>query len=292
MTNVVTDLDRAAVALLDPEAIGVIAVDGSDTIRLANTPGARLLGRGRDELLGMPLQRLVRVAGTDSMSIPSLTHQVRQGSPWAGVLEAAHDDGAALRLDATMSVLSGPGQPGVIVIVAVDTRTSAFGRLGWLALHDPLTGLANRALLADRLDLAAAHAARHGEYVAVLFIDLDGFKAVNDKLGHAEGDRVLKLVGERVRELLRPTDTLARYGGDELVAVCEIPSIGHLHDIVERVAEQAVVEVSLGWDMRVSVGAAVSSGPAPDLHELLHRADLAMYRAKASGQPELDLTID
>ncbi len=289
MTVATTLLDREAGGLLDPGAIGVIALDASDSIQFVNAPAAALLGRAPDELIGRKLPQLVRAPGATS-GVTSLTRQLRDGDTWAGVLEAAQPGGTSTLLDAAMSTFAGPGEPGVVLVI-IDPNTSAFGPLGWLALHDPLTGLPNRALLADRLSLAVADIARRGGYVAALFIDLDDFKSVNDVLGHAEGDRVLTLVAERLRELLRPTDTLARYGGDELVAACQVATLGDLRDIADRLAEQTVVEVTPGWEMRVSVGAAVCSGARPDLQDLVHRADLAMYRAKASGHVEIDLTV-
>jgi diguanylate cyclase (GGDEF)-like protein len=124
----------------------------------------------------------------------------------------------------------------------------------------------------------------------VLFLDIDGFKAVNDTRGHETGDRVLQDMAERVTQLLRPTDTLARFGGDEMVAVCEVPTLEALQEITERLSSQAVAEVEPGWEVRMSVGAAM--GATPELDELIRQADEAMYRSKQSGHAELDLTLD
>jgi len=289
--DLIPSLERPPPSLLDPDAIGVLALDGSDTVHYTNAAGARLLGRTQASLAGMPFAHLVRALDGHHTSIPCITRLVRDGTSWSGVLEAPHPDGDAVRLDATMSVLSSPARPEPIAVVLVDARSSAFGSLGWYALHDPLTGLANRALLVDRLALAIASADRHHHYVATIFIDLDGFKAVNDTLGHEAGDRVLRQMGERLQELLRPTDTLARYGGDELVAVCEAPSVKGLHEIIDRLDRSAVVSVGPGWDVGVSIGAVITTGSGVTEADLLRRADQAMYRAKVSGQAEVDLDL-
>jgi two-component system, cell cycle response regulator len=172
------------------------------------------------------------------------------------------------------------------------------------AFHDGLTGLANRDLLADRLRLVLARAVRDRGHVGVLFVDLDGFKAVNDTLGHAAGDRLLVAVAQRFRAALRPGDTLARIGGDEFVAVLDgLPDAGAARRAAERVL--ALIDAPFtvepgGGDtpprqaaVGASIGAAVARPPAgPPVgsdriealaRELLERADEAMYRVKRRG---------
>lgn len=165
------------------------------------------------------------------------------------------------------------------------------------AFHDGLTGLANRDLLADRLRLALARAVRDRHHVGVLFVDLDGFKAVNDTCGHAAGDAVLKAVAERFRAALRPSDTLARIGGDEFVGV-----IDGLPDTVaaRRAAHRLLATLDTPIDLEpgeepatvgASIGGAVAVPPpgadaatVDDLAtRLLRTADEAMYRVKRAG---------
>lgn len=159
------------------------------------------------------------------------------------------------------------------------------------ALHDPLTGLANRALFADRVAHALARAARGGSGVAVLYVDLDGFKALNDTLGHAAGDRCLVAVAERLLGAVRADDTVARLGGDEFAVLLEGTHAAHAE--VEAVAVAARVHAAFGAPIdvegharraRASIGiaAAGASGPASPA-ALLRRADTAMYAAKAGG---------
>jgi diguanylate cyclase (GGDEF)-like protein len=161
-------------------------------------------------------------------------------------------------------------------------------QLAHQALHDPLTGLANRRLFFDRLDLARARARRSGGVLGVLFMDLDGFKAINDSLGHEAGDEVLVTVAGRLRAAMRAADTLARLGGDEFAVLCEdLTGRDDLIRIAERltkaVGEPFQVEgtpVSVG----MSIGIAVAAQPSASPDELLRQADAAMYRAKSAGK--------
>ena len=161
------------------------------------------------------------------------------------------------------------------------------------ALHDPLTGLANRTLFRERVDRALATQASQPAITTVLFCDLDDFKTVNDRLGHAAGDDLLVDVAERLRDCLRPADTVARLGGDEFAALIQsdLSSTGHPEQIAGRLVAALAVPFSLPGCMRVSVSVSVglaSCGRAGDAElvaaELLHRADVAMYAAKASGK--------
>jgi diguanylate cyclase (GGDEF)-like protein/PAS domain S-box-containing protein len=164
-------------------------------------------------------------------------------------------------------------------------ETLAFG-----ALHDPLTGLPNRRLLDDRIDVALARASRNGDLVALLFCDLDRFKEVNDRHGHEAGDEVLRQLANRLRLALRPSDSLARLGGDEFVVVCaDMRSIQEAATVARRVMSsvEAPIETSAGTvQLRVSIGIAAVSGSEAASAEpgtLLRNADAAMYRAKGRG---------
>ncbi|MCR0982114.1 putative bifunctional diguanylate cyclase/phosphodiesterase [Roseomonas populi] len=180
-------------------------------------------------------------------------------------------------------------------------RSRLSERLRWLANFDGLTGLPNRALLGDRLELAFAAARRDGAFLAVLAMDLDHFKEVNDALGHGAGDEVLRVVAARLRGCLRTTDTLARVGGDEFVLVA--PDLGQpeaLNAFAARLLAAMEEPVLLGSEFRtvgLSIGAAVLSPGAFDgrPEALLQDADLALYQAKTEGgsclrifEPEMD----
>ena len=153
-----------------------------------------------------------------------------------------------------------------------------------IALHDPLTGLPNRVLLFERLVGAMNRSLRTGCLVAIMYIDLDNFKAVNDTYGHRIGDELLVIVAQRLTALLRPGDTVARLGGDEFAVLCDdIADPSHLEPIAERMndAFRPQFDVSTGaMEMRASIGISVGNQTSSSPERLLEQADMAMYRAK------------
>ena len=161
------------------------------------------------------------------------------------------------------------------------------------ALHDPLTHLPNRLLLMDRARQALARLHRSGGVVAMLFIDLDKFKAVNDNLGHNVGDRLLVAIAERLSELMRDSDTVARLGGDEFVILAEdIESDAEALALAERVLDALERPFPVGsaeLAMLASVGVSVSHSPDVDPESMLRESDLAMYRAKGAGGRRLEI---
>ena len=167
-------------------------------------------------------------------------------------------------------------------------RIESEARLAYLAQFDPLTGLPNRALLADRFSQMIVQANRRSSPVAVLFIDLDGFKAVNDTLGHAGGDRLLKTVAERLQSAVRSEDTVARISGDEFAIV--LPELSRPDDaglvaqkIIDSLAQSIEVQGSEIF-VTASVGIAAFPADGPDAETLIGAADAAMYRAKQTGR--------
>jgi diguanylate cyclase (GGDEF)-like protein len=167
-------------------------------------------------------------------------------------------------------------------------RKEAERQLQQLAFHDSLTGLPNRALFKDRLNVALAGAARRDGALAVMYVDLDRFKYVNDTLGHPAGDRLLIEIGRRIRACLRTTDTLARLGGDEFTVILD--HLGAVKDAVgvaERIVEAVGSAVQLE-EGTVRVGASIGISIFPrdgrDADTLQKSADLAMYEAKQAGR--------
>jgi diguanylate cyclase (GGDEF)-like protein len=161
-------------------------------------------------------------------------------------------------------------------------------QLAHWSLHDSLTGLPNRTLFLDRLEHALARSARPGSWLAVLFLDLDRFKTVNDSLGHEIGDRLLTEVAKRMQELVRPGDTIARFGGDEFMVlcedICESDAIGIANRISSGVAEPFLLEgreIFVG----VSIGIALSFAGDMSADALIQNADATMYRAKERSTP-------
>jgi diguanylate cyclase (GGDEF)-like protein len=172
-------------------------------------------------------------------------------------------------------------------------RKRAEGRLARQALHDQLTGLPNRALFLDRLGVALERSRRSGAPLAVLFLDFDNFKQINDSRGHAAGDTLLATLGERLSGLLRPMDTVARFGGDEFTFLFEeLTSEREVVLIADRISEAAGLPVEVDGGevtVTVSVGIAMVADPTVSPETILREADAAMYRAKERGRSRYEL---
>jgi diguanylate cyclase (GGDEF)-like protein/PAS domain S-box-containing protein len=170
----------------------------------------------------------------------------------------------------------------------ISERKSAENELAYNISHDVLTGLPNRSLLEDRLNQACQLCKRYQRHVALLFIDLDGFKLINDSMGHRVGDQILIEVGKRLKALVRPGDTVARLGGDEFIVL--LPDLANTEDAL-LVVENILQEVALPYRvddepirLSASVGISTTDGDIEAPMELLQQADLAMYRAKQHGR--------
>ena len=224
-----------------------------------------------------------------------------RGSLWLdGALEAAWPRGSAperatgdleIPLDGGLLVLDGAGQPpgaefGAQLGGFIVRRRAEEQRLHE-ALHDPLTGLPNRVLFYDRLDHAMRRQQREHAPLAVLFLDFDGFKAVNDRFGHAGGDEVLRSAAALVASTMRAEDTVARFGGDELVVLSEhITGVDDVRGIAQRILDTLREPIALGDEtitLSASIGICVAPVEGRSREELLNLADGAMYRAKAGG---------
>ena len=163
-----------------------------------------------------------------------------------------------------------------------------------LALNDPLTGLANRRLLADRMSMSLAYARRYKSVMAVVYLDLDGFKQINDTLGHSAGDILLKMFAERLVATVREGDTVARQGGDEFILVlCHVISADNAAKVVAKVIRAVAHPYDIeGHTVTITASAGVSIYPVhgEDADTLLKSADLALYEAKAAGKNAYHIT--
>jgi diguanylate cyclase len=202
---------------------------------------------------------------------------------------------AAVQGGAQDYLIKGQVDPGLIsrsIRYAIE-RKRAEVQLAHQALHDPLTGLPNRTLFLDRLQLALARALRRPSWAAVLFLDLDRFKVINDSLGHDTGDRLLIEVAARLAAVLRPSDTVARFGGDEFTILCdEVEGERDAAIIAERVgatvAAPFVLEDTEAF-LTASIGISLSTGQGAQAEALIRDADAAMYRAKERGKSRYEL---
>lgn len=266
---------------------GIWAVDLAGNTVFAN--------RKLAAILGVPLTAVYEGSATELLATDdseffrnTLQHSLERGMQ-EYELTYAHPDGRTRTLKVSAAPMhDGVGEPSVLAMLSdVTDIREAERELRRRSLHDDLTGLPNRALLADRLERALLHrAAGHGQAsVAVLFIDLDQFKLVNDSFGHTAGDRFLAAVAERLTSVVRPVDTLARFGGDKFVVVADDTDQAQALDLAARVHTGLVGAVEIDRQ-RIYTGASVGIACAPPHRpgELLRFAEAAMYEAKARGR--------
>jgi diguanylate cyclase (GGDEF)-like protein/PAS domain S-box-containing protein len=204
------------------------------------------------------------------------------------------EDGSFRHIEAVVTNLLGDGVVDGLVLTArdVEARKRFEDQLRHRAFHDELTGLANRALFFDRVEHALLRGTREDAQVAVVFVDLDDFKAINDRLGHAAGDRVLQEVAERFSACARSADTVARLGGDEFGVLLEGVPGPRAVQAAERLLEALRAPLELaGEEIRISASAGIAIGAADarDVEDLLRKGDLAMYEAKRNGKRRLEV---
>lgn len=202
-----------------------------------------------------------------------------------------HQDGSWRYLESTINnLITDPSVRGMAINTRdITERKRVEAQLLYTAFHDPLTGLPNRALFMDRLGRAIEHAQRHENYqFAVLFIDLDRFKVVNDSLGHTLGDRLLVAIASRLKLCLRPGDTVSRFGGDEFTILLEgIKDVSDALQVAEQIQSQLQLSFELGKQhifTTASIGIALGDLEYDHAEDILRHADIAMYRAKALGK--------
>jgi len=275
-------------SLVQNASDGVVVLAEDGLVRYESPAVERILGRRVENRIGQAAT--ADVHPDDRSIVDRLLADVAasSGSEVSVEFRAHHADGSWRTLEAiAKNLLDDPAVGGVVVNYRDITERNALEeQLRHQAFHDVLTGLANRSLFRDRLDHALARASRGGRPTAVLYLDLDNFKAVNDRLGHAEGDRLLVAVGKRLRSLTRAGDTVARLGGDEFAIIVEETEATEAGQSAARIIEALARPFALGAQevaARASIGIAIQSPDGGDADELLRRADIAMYAAKARG---------
>jgi diguanylate cyclase (GGDEF)-like protein/PAS domain S-box-containing protein len=277
----------------DSAQIGLGLADLSTRYVRVNATYAQLLGRAPEDLVGVPFSTLLHP--DEQFEGDSRVSLLLRGSEHALQSEQRYlgaDGRVRWVLHGVTVVQAADGRPAWFAVSAQDITErrraeqdlrELTDQLAEQAVRDPLTGLANRSLLEERLRAVLARDARTGETTGVLFLDLDGFKAINDEHGHLLGDAVLRTVASRLRSAVRPSDTVARLGGDEFVVVVEGATqegIDVLADRLREAIEAPIAAGDLDLTVGVSVGAALAVGGALDPATLLARADRAMYADK------------
>ncbi|MBV9413046.1 MAG: diguanylate cyclase, partial [Acidimicrobiia bacterium] len=285
------------------ERFRVLAENAHDFIfryRLKDHPGfdyvspacLSITGYTADELYADP--RLIFNL-IEAMHVQMMRNEGRASLRQAWDVEVTRKDGSVIWVEQRLSLISDPsGEIAAVEGIARDVtpRKEAEHQLAHQALHDSLTGLPNRRLLLDRVEQALARTERGSAQVAVLLLDLDRFKLVNDSWGHSAGDHVLVAVAERLRNAVRTGDTVARFGGDEFVVVRE--GVGGAWDAArfgERLVEAVTGELPInGEEVYLTASLGIAVGGAGDTAEaLLRDADAAMYGAKEKGRGRVEL---
>jgi diguanylate cyclase (GGDEF)-like protein/PAS domain S-box-containing protein len=273
-------------AILDNVADGIITLDHRLVVRSYNPAAERLFGYAADEVIGKDFVLLIAEPHRAEVK-PQLRSYLRAQQ---GLFEMGSHETAGLRKDGTTFPMEfnvgwlGPQRLVIGSLRDVSERKAETEALQYQALHDPLTGLANRTFLQERLEETIRAGEREMKPCAVLLMDLDGFKSVNDSLGHQAGDRLLLQVAERMRRVLRKADTVARYGGDEFAVVpwgaTDVSRAVLIAEKILNAMDQAFIVDDQSISVSLSIGIAAFPQHADDAPTLIRRADVAMYTAK------------
>ena len=293
-------------AFFEHSATGISIATPDRRLIETNPAYQRMTGYTAEELRGMPIANLSHP--DDVPEDGELNEKLRSGvlDRYQREKRYLRKNGETVWVRPTVStVRREDGEPRFLVGMVEDVteRKALEESLAHRATHDPLTGLSNRSLLTERLGQALSRAERKGGRVALLFLDLDNFKVVNDSMGHEAGDRLLVAVAERLKGAVRPEDTVARLGGDEFVVLLEETDLEEAARVSDRIAESLQAPFALGAAestgasteaegavttrevfVSASVGISMSGPDGKGPGQLLREADLAMYRAKAQGK--------
>jgi len=293
----ITERKRAEEALLQSEQDyrqlfenahdAIFIFTAKDEIILdVNNHTCELYGFSREELIGMSLEKLSKNIARGKLQIKrTLNKKTFQN------FETIHfrKDGSEMLLEINASLVQYKNQQAILSINRnITQRKQLEETIRQMAYQDPLTQLPNRSLFNDRLVQALGYAKRHGQKLTLLFLDLDGFKNINDTFGHNIGDKLLKVIAERLKNQLRASDTVARLGGDEFLIL--LPKTGHARS-TDRISKKILNAIRLpcllaGHKLRVStsIGIAIYPNDGRSAGTLMKNADLAMYKAKAAGK--------
>jgi len=274
--------------------MAIIATDLQGLVTEANRSATQIFGYGEGEMIGLSVHLLVppqfRQRHAEHFAAFIDGDETERRMSDRGEIMGYRKDGTFFPLEASIAKFSNGTGDWLLVVTMRDVteRKRAEAELTRRATHDPLTGLPNRALIRERLANALQRSRRSGLSVVLLFVDLDGFKLINDTHGHEVGDELLKTVASRLIEQVRPGDTVARLAGDEFVVLCEqVEQPTTLSVLAERINDslrQAVVFNGQPLFVSASVGIAIGNGSTHGADDMLRQADTAMYAVKEMGR--------
>ena len=282
---------RLAAQVFENSGEAILIVDAGHRVIAANRAFSRISGHAEAEVLGREPAFLCGEAGDDAGTLAGIWAAVEAHGHWQGeVRSRRHDDTPypAWLVASAVRDEGGALTHYIVIFADIGERKAIEARLAYLAHHDVLTGLPNRMLARDRLEQALALAARAQQRVALMFLDLDHFKNINDTLGHGVGDMLLQSVAARLESCVRRSDTVSRQGGDEFLIV--LTALSEL-DSVSRIATDILDAMAPGFEIdghalacSFSIGIALYPDDGADFDTLLLKADTAMYHAKEAGR--------
>ena len=285
---------RLASQVFETTADGIVLSDADDRVIMLNSAFTRLTGFTEVDMLGEPLWESP-FRPLDPIESAARMEKLHRDGFVTGEVARLHKDGHELTLWVTATSVRGDGGKilnYVRVFTDISLLKDARRKLEQLANVDVLTGLPNRRLFLDRIEQALLRASRAGSSFALLFLDLDGFKPINDAHGHEIGDLLLKEVSRRLQECIRASDSLCRLGGDEFTIVIENARLPeHAMRVGNRILQAlstAIVIRDIPLGIGISIGIALYPGDGSDTTALLSHADIAMYRAKSAGGNRLE----
>ena len=285
-----TERLRLFARIFDTINEGVAVTDASNNIMLVNPAFSTITGYSATEAIGKN-PRILHSGLMDKMFYDKMWQSIKKTGRWQGEITDRRKNGETYVEWLSISTMKderGEFSHHIAVVSDISERKAAEERMVYIAQHDFLTGLPNRMMLHDRLTQAIAHAEREQRKVAVMFLDLDRFKAINDTLGHLVGDKLLQLVAGRISSVARTSDTVSRLGGDEFAIM--LPYIENTDDIamiaLKLLASIAGPYVVDGNEIEVttSIGISVFPEDGIDSESLIAHADAAMYQAKGNGR--------
>lgn len=281
---------RLAAQVFSTSGEGIMITDAQQVIVEVNKAFTRITGYERSEVIGQKPD-LLSSDRHDATFYDQLQQTLRSEGQWSGEVWNRRKTGDVYPEWLSVSVIfDETGEPKNYVALFSDMteRKAAEANIRHMALHDYLTGLPNRFLLLDRFNQAVAAAKRDNYLFAVLYVDLDRFKPINDTLGHSVGDLLLCLIAERLTAAVRATDTVSRQGGDEFVVlVADLDTLDDVNLIVQKMLQSLAQPCTLqGHEITVtsSIGVAIYPDDGEDLDILLKHADIALYSAKEEGR--------